>query len=347
MEFLVKIRSKIILSIIFGLAVMAALAILGDFNKMVTVLSNFEWLLVVPILLLTLVNYVLRFVKWHYYLKVVGNGAEKIKANDSAVIFISGLSMAMTPGKVGEFLKSYLVNQLNGTPMMITAPIVVAERFSDGLAMLVLASFGIFFVSDILKLVLLAILLAAIVLFIVVQWRALALRLMAMLGKIPFLASRMSHLHNFYESSYRLFSPRSTILAVGLGLLGWSCECLAFFLVMLGLGFPPSWLLLVQCTFILAISTLIGSVSMLPGGLGAADSSIGGLLLVSVQGITSAAASAATLLIRFCTLWFGVTLGLLTLFLFRKRFDKPGTPLPGVKRPLPDKNVAVELESGQ
>jgi uncharacterized membrane protein YbhN (UPF0104 family) len=63
---------------------------------------------------------------------------------------------------------------------------------------------------------------------------------------------------------------------------------------------------------------------MLPGGLGAADTTIGGLLLVSVKGISNATASAATLLIRFCTLWFGVSIGLLTLFLFRKRFERGG-----------------------
>ncbi|MDB5079713.1 MAG: hypothetical protein JWP00_1637 [Chloroflexi bacterium] len=324
MQFLAKIRGKIILSFIFGLAVMVALAILGDLSQMLKVLSNFQWWLVIPILLLTLLNYFLRFIKWHYYLKVVGNGAEKIGRGDSAVVFVGGMSMAMTPGKIGEFLKSYLVNQLNGTPMMVTAPIVVAERFSDGLAMLILASLGVFFFENtFLRLILLGILLAAVCLFVVIQWRSLALSVMNLLGKIPFLTSRVSHLHNFYESSYRLFGPRSTFVGVGLGLLGWSGECLAFFLVLLGLGFPPSLLLLVQCTFILATSTLVGSISMLPGGLGAADSSIGGLLLVAVQGITSATASAATLLIRFCTLWFGVSLGLLTLFIFRKRFDGP------------------------
>ncbi len=323
MELLRKNRSKIILSFLFGFAVLAALAILGDFDKMLKVLRNFQWILIIPILILTLLNYVARFIKWHYYLKVVGNGAENIALGDSAVVFVGGMSMAMTPGKVGELLKSVLVSSLNGTPLMVTAPIIVAERASDGIAMLILASLGVFFFEDTaLRVVLLSLLLATVGLIVVVQWRSLALRLVDLFGRLPFLASRMRHLHSFYESSYRLFSPRSTALGVGLGLVGWSGECLAFFLVMLGLGFQATWLLLIQCTFILATATLIGSISMLPGGLGAADSSIGGLLLVSINGINSATASAATLLIRFCTLWFGVTLGIITLFVFRKRFER-------------------------
>jgi uncharacterized protein (TIRG00374 family) len=325
MEFLTKIRSKIILSFLFGFAVMAGLAILGDYKKMAEVLQKFEWWVLVPILGLTLLNYLARFIKWHYYLKVVGGGAEKISLGESAIISVSGMSMAMTPGKLGEFLKSYLINRINGTPMMVTAPIVIAERVTDGLAMLLLASVGFFFFDQpALRLILILILLAAIVLFVVIQWRKLALTLIDLFGHLKFLKTRMQHLHNFYESSYRLFSPKSTVLAVGLGLIGWSGECLAFALVMHGLGFELTLDLILKCTFILAASTLIGSVSLLPGGLGAADASIGGLLLFAFKELPTATASAATLLIRFCTLWFGVTLGLMTLFIFRKRFDRPG-----------------------
>ena len=49
----------------------------------------------------------------------------------------------MTPGKVGELLKSYLLKQIRGTPISTSAPIVMAERLTDGLAMLVLASVGL------------------------------------------------------------------------------------------------------------------------------------------------------------------------------------------------------------
>lgn len=323
MELLNKNRSKIIFSFIFGLIVVTALAILGDFRKMLEVLTSFNWFLLVPILLLTLTNYVLRFLKWHYYLKVVGHGAEKTPAFDSGVIFISGLSMAMTPGKVGELLKPFLVRQVTGTPVTVTAPIIVAERVSDGIAMLILASTGVaFFQQPILRLTLLVILLAALALLVIIQWRSVALWLIHLGGRVPFFSSRLQHLLNLYESSYRLFSPKSSLVGVGLGILGWACECSAFFLVMLGLGFNASLEMLIKCTFILASSTLIGSVSLLPGGLGAADGSIDGLLHVAFSNISAATSSAATLLIRFSTLWFGVTLGLATLLIFHRRFEQ-------------------------
>src|SRR5687767_4028377 len=108
---------------------------------MVAVLRGFQWWLLPFILLFTLFNYVLRFYKWDVYLRLIG--ATGVPKRDSLLIFLSGMAMAMTPGKVGELLKSYLLKQVRGTPIAASAPIVMAERLTDGVAMLVLASVGL------------------------------------------------------------------------------------------------------------------------------------------------------------------------------------------------------------
>ncbi len=68
--------------------------------------------------------------------------------------------------------------------------------------------------------------------------------------------------------------------------------------------------------FILAVSSLIGSASGLPGGLGTADGSMLGLTHLLITS-SKAIAGAATLLIRLCTLWFGLGIGVIALVLFR------------------------------
>src|SRR5213082_2141728 len=82
----------------------------------------------------------------------------------------------------------------------------------------------------------------------------------------------------------------------------------------LGLGFGPD--VFIKATFILAVSSLVGSASGLPGGLGTADGSMLGLTRLL---LTSSATigGAATLLIRLCTLWFGLGLGVIALLIFR------------------------------
>jgi glycosyltransferase 2 family protein len=93
---------------------------------------------------------------------------------------------------------------------------------------------------------------------------------------------------------------------------------------MIGLGLPFSWLLVIICAFIMSASTLIGSVTLLPGGLGTTDASIAGMLIFLVPpqlGIPMPqdTAIAATLLIRFATLWFGVGIGLVSLLIMQRR----------------------------
>jgi len=81
------------------------------------------------------------------------------------------------------------------------------------------------------------------------------------------------------------------------------------YLILLGLGLPPSPATLSIAIFGLSFSTVVGAVSALPGGLGAAEASMVGMLVL-LLGMNTDSATAATLLIRFATLWFGVTLGL-------------------------------------
>src|SRR5579872_441952 len=107
---------------------------------MLGALAHFRWVYLPLILVLTLFNYFCRFFKWQYFLKRLNLQVPWLK---SLLIFISGLSMAITPGKVGELLKAYMLKRAIGAPISRTSPIIVAERLSDGIAMLLLAATGL------------------------------------------------------------------------------------------------------------------------------------------------------------------------------------------------------------
>jgi uncharacterized protein (TIRG00374 family) len=296
--------------------VLLAVGVFGDLPQVLALLGRFRWELLPAILGLTLLNYLLRLLKWGYYLRLIGAGS--VPPLESAGIFFSGLAMTITPGKVGEWLKSYLLSQRHGVPFAVSAPIILAERLTDGVAMLLLALGGLFVYGYGRELIVL-IALAAVGLVLFTQVRALPLALLARLEGMPVVGSRIHHLHAFYESAHRLFRPAALLLAIGLGLISWGGECVAFYLVLVGLGVAPAPELLLQAAFVLAVSTLVGSVSMLPGGLAVAEGSIAGLLLL--LGITDqpAVAAAATLLIRFATLWFGVLVGIAALTAISRR----------------------------
>ena len=126
---------------LLGIAVVSIVILVSDREALFDAISRFDSRLLPLILVLTICNYVLRFMKWEYYLNKIG--VRDLSTTTSALIFTSGFSMAMTPGKVGEFLKSVLIRTRTGTPMTRTLPVVFAERLTDGLSMVVLSTVGL------------------------------------------------------------------------------------------------------------------------------------------------------------------------------------------------------------
>jgi uncharacterized protein (TIRG00374 family) len=329
---LARQRNKILGSVAFAILVYAIFLGLNDYNKLSQVLRSFTWGLLPIILAFSLFNYALRFLKWHFYLHLVG--VRTIGWLDSLIILFSGFSMTITPGKAGEWLKSLLVKQVTGTPVATTAPIILAERMTDGLAMLLLAGVGLFlFDNPLVRWFMVLVVILAVVATVLVQNRALAGRVGALMRRVQFLDKRVDHLRAFYNSAYELLRVRNLVLAVAIGFVSWSGECIALFLILTGMGIPASWELLVLASFAMGTATLVGSVLLLPGGLGATEGSIEGLLVffgqhpwLPVGVISTTVGTAATLLIRFATLWFGVALGFIALAIAQVRFGRLTVP---------------------
>lgn len=307
-----KVRTGIVFSLVLAFIVMVVIAFYGDAPRMLQALANFRWQYLPLILGFTLFNYLGRFGKWQYYLHRLGI---KLPVGKSLLIFLSGLSMAITPGKVGELLKSYQLKRATGTPISQTAPIIVAERLTDGIAMIALASTGLLLYRFGWEM-LLALLLVGLIGIVLIQNRRFALWALGFGERLPFISRIAHNLHTFYESAYTLLQWRPLLFAVCLGIVSWMGESVSLYFVYVGLDIPASLDLFFKATFILAVSSLIGSASGLPGGLGTADGSLLGLTRTLVTS-SPALSSTATLLIRFCTLWFGLFIGVCAVLGFR------------------------------
>jgi uncharacterized membrane protein YbhN (UPF0104 family) len=224
--------------------------------------------------------------------------------------------MSITPGKVGEVVKALILRRLTGAPVAPTTAVIAAERLTDGLAMLILAGIGLleFAVG---RTVLGTAALAALLAIFALQRPGFTAWLMDVGARLPFVGGAIGRSGGFFDASNVLFRPRLVSHMTALGVVSWAGECVAFFLVLVGLGLTPSWELLLVATFVLAVSSIFGAISMLPGGLGVADASVAALLLLLIPSdeIDRGMAAAATLLIRFATLWFAVLLGFVALAL--------------------------------
>lgn len=301
-----SIVQKVIAGLIFGFIVFILLVLFADLRQVSQSVYRFQWGLYPGVIALTLWNYIFRFVKWQYFLKLVS--VEGLPVLTSARLFVAGFPLAVTPGKVGEALKGFWLRQLTGIPAARGVSAVLAERISDGLAMLVLSSLGILTYPRYWPAfaIVLGLLLGAI---IVSQTRPLAVWLLNLGENTPFVQRFAHPLREFYEGSFALFRPKSTGLAIFLGVISWLAEGVGFYLILIGLGLTPGWNLMSLAVFILSFSTVIGAISALPGGLLATDASLVGMLVLLLN-LNPQTATAATLLIRFATLWFAVAIGL-------------------------------------
>ena len=308
-----SLRRKLILGLALGFLAYAAIAFMADLVEVVRVGRSFPWLLFPAVCLLASGNYLLRLVRWNYYLRHLGI---ELGGRESAVVFFAGLAMSITPGKFGELLKTQYVKNINGTNRRRTAPVVLAERITDLIGVLLLASFGIFHFryGEVIFFICLGLIGASLV---IISSRKLSLSLLALASRFPLIGKVAHKLEEAYENIAALVRPQPLALSTILSVVAWGCEGFGFYLIIN--AFPGTDVSLMSAFFIYAFATVVGAVSMLPGGLVATEGTMTGLLiLLKVQ---AAVAVAATLITRLATLWFAVVLGLVVTAIWRRLLE--------------------------
>ncbi len=308
-----KIRRNILISLAVAGLLYLGFSIYADFDHVALAFTRFNWLLFPVLLLLTLMNYLTRFLKWDYYLSLLNI---KIKKIDSFSIFMSGLIMSVTPGKMGELLKSYLVKEITKTPISKTAPIVLVERITDFVSLIFITLIGAY-IFNYGREIVLAVGAFFLVILILISNKKIALPIINSLEKIKYLKKHLGSIHDAYESSYQMLRPVPLIKMTLLSLVSWSFECFGYHLILINFNIEVSFL---WAAFSYGFATIVGAISMLPGGLGVTEGSLTFLLIQN--NYPKDVAVASTFIIRVVTLWFAVVIGILSVTFYQNRFGK-------------------------
>ena len=260
----------------------------------------------------------MRFLKFEYYTKVLDI---KIDRKMNFVIFLSSFIMSVTPGKVGEVFKSYLLKEQNGTPISKSAPIILAERITDFISLIMLSLVGaIMFGYESNLLIIIGSLF--IVLIMLISSKKISYFIIGLFNKFAFFKKLSHKVYVGYDSIYRMVRIKELIVCIFLSILAWFFECLGMYIVINSFGtVNPVHIDIYVSIFIYGFATIAGSVTMLPGGLGATDASIT-FLLVSLKSVAQSVAVAATLLVRIATLWFAVIIGIAAILFYQKLSHK-------------------------
>ena len=300
---------RAVVTVFAAVLVYTAFVLLSDAREFSGVISGFDPVWLPVVLGLPLVNYFIRFLKWQYLLGRIG---VRLPVGRSLQVFLAGFSMTVSPGKFGEILKSCLLRDREGIPVSLTTPAVLAERITDLLSMVVLAVAGALIAGGREVLPVAAAGAAFCVLgMVLVSSRRAFEATSRLLCRFRFFAARRDSLDTFRKTSADLLDAPSLLVTVPLGIVSWGAEALVLVAASRALGHD-----LAPWRAILAHSagTIAGAVSMIPGGLGLTELTIGGILAADLG---RSVAAAATMVMRFATLWFAVAIGLSVLALQR------------------------------
>lgn len=259
------------------------------------------------ILGLSLINYLLRYFRWHWYLRA--DIPPTLSHSRHLFIYIAGFALTMTPGKAGEAMRClYLKKQ--GVSNDKSMGIFVVERLLDLLVIILMAAavVSIFSTGQAVISIMVSLGLIAIALGIV------HLPKEKLLGSKPVrrLPEKIQQALRFAESSldaarsHLAFKP--LLFGLFLGIIAWGLEGVGLYLVMEAFDVEKSSVLIAIGIYGFAI--LLGALSFLPGGIGGAEAAM--IFLLIKTGFSAPEAFAITIICRIATLWFAILLGVIS-----------------------------------
>ncbi|MEJ2692970.1 MAG: lysylphosphatidylglycerol synthase transmembrane domain-containing protein [Candidatus Thiodiazotropha sp.] len=301
-----RLIRPLIWSILAAVVIYGGSVVVSDVNtvgKSISKLSVAGW---TGVLVLSLLNYGLRYARWEIYLR---HFQYRIPPIQSLAYYIAGFAFTTTPGKAGEAVRSLYLKSHNVSYIHSLAAFF-SERFVDLVAMVLLTLTAILASPD--------------------QQLPVLMLTLFLISAMPLVHSKRFHLfldnsfhriqsqklrsicYRFLEllrSSADLLRSGPLVAGVVIALAAWGAEGVALYIILQSLEIHTTIGLAVG---IYSISILVGALSFIPGGLGSTEAVM--ILLLKLVGADTPTAVAACLICRLTTLWFAVILGGTSLF---------------------------------
>jgi uncharacterized protein (TIRG00374 family) len=324
-----KLTRRVLIAVLFGVCLYGALVLYRDTNKIAEILAHYAWSTFGIACALAFSNYLLRFLKWEYYLARLDiRGIPKF---DSLLVFLSGFVLTITPGKVGEVFKSLILFQLKKIPIERTAPIVIAERVTDLIGIITIIAIGsASFAGGLIWAGFGAATVLALLVFI--AFPAVSTPFVQLLPRLPGPLGRAGKrlapkINEALGGLRTIVAPAQLVWPTLLSIAAWSLEGVGLWVILRGFGEFSS---LTRTMFFYSTATLAGALVPVPGGLGVTEKLLEEQMS-RLGGVPAATATASMILIRFATLWFAVAVGFAALAILRKRYGQGvlgGEPTP-------------------
>jgi uncharacterized protein (TIRG00374 family) len=295
------IRSVLIFSLA-GIALYGAVTIASGYQSIISALARFPAESLVQVIALVVVGWTLRGVRFHYYLQKNGESVPMLYSISS---FLAGFALTGTPGKIGEAMKGVFLKRDYCVRVTKVVGILVVERLMDLFGVLLLGSVSLLLFEGWIGLFLAcSVLVIGAGVFLCME--GIYRPALTWLARFRVMAWPAKRVLAALLSGKELMTARIFFIGLVLSFLAWSMEAVSLYIIMKGFGLSAT---LLEANFIYSFSTLVGALSMAPGGIGGTEAGMIGLM--AFMGITYSEGLPAVLLIRICTLWLAIFVGFL------------------------------------
>ncbi len=232
-----------------------------------------------------------------------------------ATVYLGGFLMNLTPGRVGELWRSWILLRGWRLKYRRSLPLLICDRLLDLFALLLFAALGLGlgFGFDLPAILCLLAASALLALIAVPGWVRRAIKILwASIGRPrPCL---FAVLLSVCRNVARVLRPVIFLKLLSLSLLAWSMEAVALHILMPTVG---GELPLRAAAAALGLANVAGAITPLPGGVGGQELTMA-YLIRGVAGNSIANAMAMVGIMRLSTLWYAAALGL-PFFLYLSR----------------------------
>ena len=137
-----KLDNRIFIVIIATIALYFIFLVISDLSEVYDQLSKMDISYLPIILLLIPLSWMAIFTRWNLLLK---NSDIHVPIKDNLKIYLSGFALSITPGKIGELIKSQLLKTKFGIPREKTAPIVLVEQLYNIIGIIGVSILGLWY----------------------------------------------------------------------------------------------------------------------------------------------------------------------------------------------------------
>ena len=246
-----------------------------------------------------------RYLRWRYLLFSIGL---RPNLKRDIINWMASFAFIATPGKIGELVRiNFYKKDFNISRSKIFS-ILAIEKVSDLISITLVCILSLNSISVInYRLLIYSFLLISLVFFLICKNKSILLNSI----KLFFPKINNKSLSHIYISFKEASKINVFFISLSIGSFGWFIECFSIYKLLSYLkGYNFSFF---QASFAHTASSLVGLISLIPGGIAATEFTTSKILMN--YGLQIDNAIIYSFLIRLITIWYATIIGLFIFFL--------------------------------